>query len=69
MEQSYFRQVFAQITAILLAAGAAALFTFFQSLAEQTEICTQAATSATDAGILGGLIKGIHSYIIMRSYS
>lgn len=63
--KQYLKSAATQATAILLAAGAAALFTFFQSLATQTGVCPLPAGSPEQAGALGALFKGAHSIFTM----
>ena len=63
--RDYLKQIMVQATAIILAAGAAALFTFFQSLASQTGICVPPGEPVQQSGALGALFKGIHSAFTM----
>lgn len=66
---TYFKQVAAQITAILLAALAAALFTFVQSVADQSGICTETGLVNGKAPAIAAALKGIHSYVILSTHS
>ena len=59
--KSYFKGVAAQMTAIILAAAGAAIFTFFQSVATQTGVCEVPTDAVGQAGALGAMIKAGHS--------
>ena len=52
------------MTAILLAAGGAAAFTFFQSIAAQTGVCATPHVDIAQAGTLGATFKAAHSVIV-----
>lgn len=66
-QTSFSKQVGAQITAILLAAGAAAIFTFFQSLASQTGICATPSLDPIETSSLAAFLKTIHSTFLLSS--
>lgn len=63
--KEYAKGVATQATAILLAALGAAAIAFFQSAANSTGLCPLPAPTVQDAGLLGALIKGVHSAMLM----
>lgn len=65
--QSYLRQVAAQGTAIILAAGAAALLTFIQSIGASTGVCGAVEINPVEAAGAGVFFKSIHSAIVLTS--
>lgn len=65
--QSYLRQVAAQGTAIILAAAAAALLAFIQSIGASTGVCGAVEVNPTDAAAAGVFFKSIHSAIFLSS--
>lgn len=62
---TFIKQVSAQMTAIVLAAAAAAIFTFFQSLAQQSGICEPTLATPGESGLLAAWFKSLHSFAIM----
>lgn len=65
-QQSYFKQVGVQLSAIILASVGAVLISMSQSLVSGSVPCPVPPIDPTDAGILGGLLKGVHSAFLMR---
>lgn len=59
--KTYLTGVSQQIFAILIAAAAAAAFTFFHSLATQTGVCMPPTDTAVQAGALGATFKAMHT--------
>lgn len=66
--KDFFKQLATQITAIILAALAAAAVSFLQSVAAQTGACPAVATSTTDVAALGAGLKGTHSLFTLLSH-
>lgn len=60
----YLKGVAVQATAIILAALGAALITFIQSIVSKTGLCPEIPTSPTEAGLLGGILKTVHTAFI-----
>ena len=65
--KQFFSRVAEQVTAIVLAALAAAAIAFFQSLSVQTEACLSPDTATSSAGLLGAMFKGAHSVLFLMS--
>ena len=59
--KEYAKSVATQATAILIAAAGAAAIAFLSSVAGEAGLQCTPSTAVQDAGILGGLFKGIHS--------
>lgn len=64
-QQSYFRQVGVQLSAIILASVGAVLISMSQSLVSGSVPCSVPPVDPTDAGVLGGLLKGVHSALLL----
>jgi hypothetical protein len=64
--QTFFKSVGAQITAILITALGAAAFTFLQSIAVSTGACPVGNPDPAQAGMLGAVIKSAHSAYLMN---
>jgi len=64
--KSYLRGVAVQATAIILAALAAAAFSFFQSLAASSGVCPVPVSTTVEVGVLGAVIKSIHTAMSIR---
>lgn len=65
--QSFIKGVAVQLTAVLLASLGAVLISTAQSLTSGMVPCEPTVADPTQAGILGGLLKGIHSAITMSN--
>lgn len=66
--KTYLKNVAVHITAIILAAAAAAGFTFIQSIASQTGACEASQINAENAGLLGAALKAAHSGILVMTH-
>lgn len=62
----YWKSVFAQFTAIILAAIGAALIAFFSSIAGSVGLECSPAPSPEKAATFGALFKGIHSAFMLH---
>lgn len=65
-QHSFFKQVGVQLTAIMLASLGAVLISMSQSLGVETHSCVAPAVDPSQAGVLGGLLKGIHSAFLLN---
>lgn len=59
--KGFIRNVGIQVVAIVLSALGAAGIAFVASIAGDVGACTTAGVDPKEVGLLGGLIKGIHS--------
>ena len=64
-QNTYLKSVAVQVTAILLASLGAVLISSAQSLTAGTLPCEGSVADPAQAGLLGGLLKGAHSALIM----
>lgn len=59
--QSFFKGVAVQLTAVLLASLGAVLISSAQALTSGAIPCEPVVADPAQAGLLGGLLKGLHS--------
>ena len=62
---TYLKGVAVQVTAILLASLGAVLISSAQSLTAGTLPCDGSVANPAEAGLLGGLLKGVHSALVV----
>lgn len=66
-KKSKFNRILEHVVGVLVAAALAGLFTFLQSIAADTGLCSNPEASLQQGGALGGIIKAGHSYLKVKS--